>query len=82
MKNCLVVDDSKVIRKVARHILETLQFEVREAGDGREALDRCAERQPDVILLDWNMPVMSGMDFVRALPVHDRRRRPRARCAC
>lgn len=67
MKSCLVVDDSKVIRKVARHILETLQFEVREAGDGREALDMCVKAQPDVILLDWNMPVMSGMDFLRAL---------------
>jgi len=67
MKRCLVVDDSKVIRKVARHILETLQFEVQEAGDGREALDICARSQPDVILLDWNMPVMSGMDFLRAL---------------
>ena len=61
MKTCLVVDDSKVIRKVARHILETLDFEVREAGDGREALDSCLQTPPDVILLDWNMPVMSGM---------------------
>ena len=41
MKTCLIVDDSKVIRKVARHILETLEFQVEEAGDGREALDRC-----------------------------------------
>ena len=39
MKYCLVVDDSKVIRKVARHILETLNFTVDEAEDGREALD-------------------------------------------
>ncbi len=67
MKTCLVVDDSKVIRKVARHILETLNFEVREAGDGREALEACLEASPDVVLLDWNMPVMSGMDFLRAL---------------
>ena len=67
MKTCLVVDDSKVIRKVARHILETLDFEVREAGDGREALDSCLATPPDVILLDWNMPVMSGMEFLRAL---------------
>jgi len=67
MKTCLVVDDSKVIRKVARHILETLDFEVREAGDGREALDSCMAATPDVVLLDWNMPVMSGMDFLRAL---------------
>ena len=67
MKICLVVDDSKVIRKVARHILETLDFAVDEAEDGREALDRCGTRMPDVILLDWNMPVMSGMEFLRAL---------------
>ncbi|MEO5939175.1 MAG: response regulator [Sphingomonas sp.] len=67
MKTCLVVDDSKVIRKVARHILETLNFEVSEAADGREALDSCLSSVPDVILLDWNMPVMSGMDFLRAL---------------
>jgi two-component system chemotaxis response regulator CheY len=67
MKICLVVDDSKVIRKVARHILETLDFAVEEAEDGRQALERCAGRMPDVILLDWNMPVMSGMEFLRAL---------------
>ena len=67
MKTCLVVDDSKVIRKVARHILETLDFNVAEAGDGREALAHCADTPPDVVLLDWNMPVMSGMEFLRAL---------------
>ena len=77
MKTCLVVDDSKVIRKVARHILETLNFEVSEAGDGREALDACLESAPDVILLDWNMPVMSGMDFLRALRDANLARRPR-----
>ena len=67
MRNCLVVDDSKVIRKVARHILETLNFRVEEAEDGRAALDQCEAAMPDVILLDWNMPVMSGMEFLRAL---------------
>lgn len=66
MKSCLIVDDSKVIRKVARHILETMQFEVAEAADGKEALDHVAQATPDVILLDWNMPIMSGMDFLRA----------------
>jgi two-component system chemotaxis response regulator CheY len=67
MRSCLVVDDSKVIRKVARHILETLNFRVEEAEDGRAALDQCHAAMPDVILLDWNMPVMSGMEFLRAL---------------
>ena len=67
MKSCLIVDDSKVIRKVARHILETLEFEVDEAGDGQEALTRCEQKMPDVVLLDWNMPVMSGMEFLKLL---------------
>jgi two-component system chemotaxis response regulator CheY len=67
MKTCLIVDDSKVIRKVARHILETLDFAVDEAEDGRQALSRCEASTPDVILLDWNMPVMGGMEFLRTL---------------
>lgn len=76
-RTCLVVDDSKVIRKVARHILETLDFVVEEAGDGREALERCAASIPDVVLLDWNMPVMSGIEFLRALGDTDITPRPK-----
>jgi len=67
MKNCLVVDDSRVIRTVARRILEELDFGVREASDGQEALNACREGMPDAILLDWNMPVMNGLEFLRAL---------------
>ena len=59
MKSCLVVDDSRVIRKVARQILE--------AVDGQEALNICRTKMPDAILLDWNMPVMNGIDFLRQL---------------
>jgi two-component system, chemotaxis family, chemotaxis protein CheY len=67
MKSCLVVDDSRVIRKVARRILEDLNFQIEEAADGLEALNSCRRRMPDAILLDWNMPVMSGIDFLRQL---------------
>src|SRR6476619_4596155 len=67
MKSCLIVDDSKVIRKVARNILETRKFEVDRAGAGKEALTRCETKMPDVVLLNWNMPVMSGMEFLRLL---------------
>lgn len=67
MKSCLVVDDSKVIRKVARRILEEMNFEISEAGDGMDALQNCRSKMPDVILLDWNMPVMNGLDFLKAL---------------
>lgn len=77
MPTCLVVDDSKVIRKVARHILETLDFQVAEARDGHEALLHCAADTPDVVLLDWNMPVMSGIEFLRALDDADLERRPK-----
>ena len=69
MKSCLIVDDSKVIRMVARKILEELEFETREAADGQEAVDRCKESMPDGILLDWNMPVKSGIEFLRELRV-------------
>lgn len=67
MKTCLVVDDSRVIRKVARRILEDLSFEIAEAADGMEALAWCRAAMPDAILLDWNMPVMSGLEFLRKL---------------
>lgn len=71
MKTCLVVDDSRVIRKVARRILENLQFEVVEANDGLEALNACKDKMPSAILLDWNMPVMDGITFLRQLRQED-----------
>lgn len=67
MKSCLVVDDSKVIRTVARRILEGLNFKIDEASDGQKAYEACMREMPDVILLDWNMPVMNGIDFLRKL---------------
>ncbi len=67
MKHCLVVDDSRVIRKVACRILADLAFETEEAADGAAALQACRRRMPDVILLDWHMPNMDGIEFLRAL---------------
>ena len=67
MKSCLIVDDSRVVRKVAGRIIQDLDFETLEASDGVQALDQCRQAMPDVILLDWNMPVMNGLDFLRAL---------------
>ena len=67
MKTCLVVDDSRVIRKVSRRILEDLGFEVAEAGDGVEAMAWCGAVLPDMVLLDWRMPQMDGLEFLRRL---------------
>lgn len=67
MKHCLVVDDSRVIRKVACRILKDLAFESEEAADGAAALQACRRKMPDAILLDWHMPNMDGISFLRAL---------------
>ncbi|MCX8502309.1 MAG: response regulator [Alphaproteobacteria bacterium] len=67
MKSCLIVDDSRVVRTVARKILEELKFQVYEAEDGVQALNICANTMPDAVLLDWNMPQMNGIDFLRRL---------------
>ncbi len=67
MKTCLIVDDSGIIRKVARRILESLEFQILEAENGERAFETCLRELPDAILLDWNMPKMDGYDFLRAL---------------
>jgi two-component system chemotaxis response regulator CheY len=64
MKTCLVVDDSSIVRKIARRILEELQFNVVEAEDGVDALVHCKRVMPEAILLDWNMPVIDGYQFL------------------
>ncbi len=64
MATCLIVDDSPTIRKITRRIMEELKFQCSEAEDGQEACNACEGMMPDVIILDWNMPVMSGIDFL------------------
>ncbi len=67
MKPCLVVDDSPTVRKIMGRIMHSLGFEVREAGDGREALEACERSMPELVMLDWNMPVMDGLTFLQHL---------------
>ena len=64
---CLVVDDSRIVRKVARRILEAHGFVIAEAVNGEDALDQCRSELPYCILLDWNMPVMNGLAFLKSL---------------
>lgn len=67
MKSCLIVDDSRVVRKVAQRIVSELGFACVEAEDGQKAVDACAAAMPDIILLDWNMPIMNGIEFLEKL---------------
>jgi two-component system chemotaxis response regulator CheY len=76
-RTSLIVDDSRVIRKVARTILESLGYTVTEAENGEEALAKCKTAMPDLILLDWNMPVMSGVEFVCTLRSLQGNRKPK-----
>ncbi len=76
MKHCLVVDDSAVIRKVACRIMEGLALRTSEAEDGEQALMACRREMPDAILLDWNMPVMDGIQFLVELRKDKGAKRP------
>lgn len=67
MRHCVVVDDSSVVRKVARRILEDLGFAVSEAEDGEQALGICQRVATDLVLVDWSMPIMDGVEFLTAL---------------
>lgn len=66
-QTCLIVDDSRVVRKVARRILEELSFTCDEAEDGALALESVKKFMPELIILDWNMPNMNGLEFLQAL---------------
>lgn len=67
MKRCLVVDDSKIVRKVVRKIIENLGFEVVEAEDGKAAVEQLRATPVDFMILDWNMPVMDGLECMKTL---------------
>ncbi len=76
LQRCLVVDDSSVIRKVARVILDDLRFEVIEANDCKEAIDLCAGVMPNIILLDWHMPGQSPLEFIAQIRARQSEQRP------
>ena len=67
MKTCLIVDDNRMIRRVAGRIIKDLGFDIDEAVNGRDALDKCRIELPDAILLDWSMPIMDGVTFLKEL---------------
>ena len=66
--HALVIDDSRAMRRIVGGILEDLGYEITQAGDGREALDKLEGGfVPDLACIDWNMPVMDGLSFVNAV---------------
>lgn len=75
MKTCLIVDDSLIVRKVARRIIEGIGFTCAEADDGVAAIALCEQSMFDAAIIDWNLPTMSGMEILaklRTLPGGDK----------
>ena len=70
MPKVLIIDDSAVMRKIIQRNIQQsglLVDEFVEAGDGREGLEKVTSNNIDLILCDWNMPNMTGIDFVKAI---------------
>ena len=76
MKRCMIVDDSSVIRKVAKRILGGPEMIVIEAGTGGEALSMCSAEMPDIIVVDSSLPDMEAEDFIRQAVTLETRVRP------
>jgi len=67
MKTCLIIDDSDVIREIVARIVEGLGFKPHEAGDAVDAIEFCRSTKPDIVLLDWDLPSIVALDFLRVI---------------
>ena len=70
LPHLLIVDDIALNRDLVRHLLEPFGFRLSEAGDGKECLDQLETMRPDLILMDWVMPVMNGLEATRSIRAH------------
>ena len=70
MSTILIAEDNPVNRELLREILEAGQYQVVEAGDGQEALAKLDQAQPDLVLLDINMPVLDGFATLSRIRNH------------
>ena len=77
MPRVMTVDDSRAVRTIVTKQMKELNFEVDEAEDGQQALDACRRNMPDVIFLDWSLPVMSGLDFLATLRKEEGGKKPK-----
>lgn len=75
-RSCLIVDDSSAIRRVVVGLFRELNFAVSEAPTGLDAVEHCKTHSPDIVMLDWNMPVMDGITCLRTLRSMSLPRRP------
>lgn len=65
MKTCIIIEDSEIIREIASRILAELSVEAKEADSASSALQLCRDSGADVVLLDWDLPSLGALDFLR-----------------
>lgn len=75
-KTCLVVDDSRVIREIAIRIIADLGFKTAEAENAAAAIEYCRTEKPELVLLDWDLPSMGALDFLKASAEFDADAKP------
>ena len=76
MKRCLIIDDSDIIREIAARIVGDLGVEPVEAENAGEAIELCRDRKVDAVLLDWDLPHMGALDFLRGAASLDADKKP------
>lgn len=79
---CIIADDSKIIRMVLSKILRNLSFEVIEAEDGEDVIEKSNEFQPSLIIMDWYLPVMSGIDVLHKIRNDQNIKQPKVMFCC
>lgn len=76
MKSCLVVEDSAVVRQIAVRIVQSFGLAASESASATEAVELCRTLRPDVVLLDWDLPTMGALDFLRGVGAFEPDQRP------
>jgi two-component system chemotaxis response regulator CheY len=76
MKTCLVIDDSEIIREIAARIIGDTGVEPAQADNAGEAIEICRDRKIDAVLLDWDLPHMGALDFLRGAASLDADKKP------
>lgn len=64
MPSCIIADDSKIMRMLLSKIMENFGYTVTEAEDGEDLLEQCGQNIPDLIISDWNLPLIDGIDVL------------------
>lgn len=77
MPKCIIADDSKIMRMLLRKIMENFGFEVSEAEDGEEVLEQCLSERPELIISDWSLPMIDGIDVLYKIRADRKIRQPK-----